>query len=65
MAPADLVHMPAATLARQLESDFATWLAEARRTCRHPERLRVFRLRMFAAALADYSAQLRYLDTIS
>lgn len=64
MSPADLVHMPLPRLISQLESDFSTWLAEARRTCQHPERLRRFRLERLADALADYVDRVRYLDLI-
>ena len=65
MSPADMVDMPLPRLTAQLESDFSLWLAEARRICRHPERLRRFRLAQFADALADYVARLRYLGSIT
>jgi hypothetical protein len=64
MSPADMAHMPLPRLIAQLESDFSVWLAEARRTCRHPERLRRFRLERLAEALADYVDRVRYLDSI-
>ena len=64
LSPRRWARMSAMALARRLDGEFTSWLAEARRVCHEPGRLDAFRLDSLPEALANYTDRLRYLASI-